>query len=715
MSPRHHYAFGVTLIALWTCLLAGVAPIGFAQGENVSVAQQRARAPGAALTNISEILRMSPEAADQGMPADIAGVVTGTYDAVAFFIDDGQSGIYVENSQPPQPVHFGEQVRSKGITFGGSFSPMVRSSEVQRLGSGTLPQAREGSYPLVASGSADSQWLELRGVVQAVKPLPTQKGVSLDFAMEGGRLEVLVECPPSPDLSGLVDAEVRIHGVASGSFNRKGQMVAPVFRVPDVSMIWVEKPAQAKCFDLPIQHVKQILRFSPVASLSHRIRVRGVVTGCQPGQIIYLRDGSDSLKVETSDSVEYQPGDVIDAAGFPAMATYSPQLRNALCRRVEKQEAPRSAEPPLEAVLGGLHDAELVKLHATLVDWVMDDHGVTLALQAEGCLFKGYLIHSQVPASWGVEKNSQVEITGICDVNELEKKVWYYQPRSFCLLLRSAQDLRVLQKPPWLNAGRLWRLVSAMAFLLATAGVWVWALRKEVGRKRALIEHQARQVAVMGERTRIARDLHDTVEQGLTGLSLQLKALETSPQDLPQKVRGDLQLARRVLGNTRALTHYAVQELRQGASVSETLKAGLERTAEFWNRTGALAVHLRYSEDAPLLSKTLEEPLLAIAREAMTNAVKHGQASSIEIEVEFLSGALFLRVKDNGCGFEPSSAGSSESGHFGLQGMRERIQECGGQLAMRSQTGRGTEVEAKVPLKPSVAPRAPKPPQTCQL
>lgn len=685
-------------IALSLCLFMAPASVGLAQRDNVPAGPQIAGPPAAPWTNIPEILHMSRELAGQGLPAEVLGVVTGTYDDLAFFIDDGRYGIYVENSHPPRHVSFGDQIRVRGITYGGSFSPMIRSSEVTLLGQGVLPQARLASYPLLARGSADCQWLELRGVVQAVKLWPQQRGVSLDFAMEGGQFEVLVDHPPPAGLNDLVDAEVRLHGVASGSFNRKGQMVAPVFRVPDLSMIWVEKPGQAKWFDLPVQPVNQILRFSPVALLSHRIRVRGVVTGCEQGQIVYLRDGKDSLKVETSDPVNYQPGDVIDAAGFPVMSTYSPRLRNAVCRRVETRELPRPTAPALESVLKGLYDAELIKLRATLVDWVMDDKGVTLALQSEGCLFKAYLMREQMPASWEFEKNSQVEITGICNVRELEKEVWYYQPRSFDLLMRSAGDVKILQKPPWLNASRLWRMVSVLVCLLATAGVWVWALREEVRRKSALIKHQAGQVAVMRERTRIARDLHDTVEQGLTGLSLQLKAMETSTQDLPEKTRAGLRFAQRILGNTRALTHYAVQELRQGVSEPETLKAGLERTAEFWNRTGALKVVISLPEEAPALPATLESPLLAIAREAMTNAVKHGQATSIAVEVVVKSGTIILNIKDNGHGFEPGDTGRADTGHFGLRGMSERIHEYGGHLVIRSHAGEGTEVEVKAPI-----------------
>ncbi|SPE50070.1 putative Histidine kinase [Verrucomicrobia bacterium] len=697
MNARHRTAGRTGLTALWMFLLVEAAPTGFADPKSAPTAQPSPPAPPATLTNILSIMQLPRQVAAQKLPVDVEGVVTCVYAGDdAFFIYDGQTGVYVGNVEAHPRFTFGERVRVKGTSLHGSFCPMVTAAEVQSLGHGVLPPPPPASFAYLASGSADSQWLEIRGVVQAVTYWQSQQGVSLDFAMDGGTLQAVVEYLHPPDLSSLIDAEVRIRGVASGSFNMKGQMVAPVFRVANISLVQVDKPAQTNWLELPLKHINQILLFSPHASLPHRTRVRGVVTGCQPSQSIYLRDGPDSLKVETAEAADYQPGEVIEVAGFPAMSPYSAELRHAVCQRVGRQAPPQPAAPTLESVLGGLHDAELIKLRAKLLDWVVDDNGVTLALQAQQCLFKGYLMRAQAPASWAIEKNSQVEISGVCDIKELQREVWYYQPRSFSILMRSAQDLTILQQPPWLNSARLWRIVFLLSVLLLTAAVWLWALHREVDRKGALIEHQTKRVAVMEERTRIARDLHDTLEQGLTGLSLQLKAVETIPAGLPPEARSKLPLARRMLSNTKALTHYAVQELRDGVSISETLAAGLERTAQFWNRTGALTVRLNLAAGARALPKGLDEPLLAVAREAMTNAVKHGQATAIEVEVAFAEGMVRLRVQDNGCGFEPTTITAAE-GHFGVQGMRERLSAIGGSLQIHSHPGQGTELRVSVP------------------
>ena len=143
----------------------------------------------------------------------------------------------------------------------------------------------------------------------------------------------------------------------------------------------METPAQTNWLELPLKRISQILVFSPQAAPPHRIRVRGVVTGCQPGQSVYLRDGPDLLNVETSQPTDYLPGDFINVTGFPAMSPYSAELRHAVCQQVAagscaagKATAGRSA--------GRIARRGLIRLRAKLLDSVVDDNGITLALHS---------------------------------------------------------------------------------------------------------------------------------------------------------------------------------------------------------------------------------------------------------------------------------------------------------------------------------------------
>jgi signal transduction histidine kinase len=219
-----------------------------------------------------------------------------------------------------------------------------------------------------------------------------------------------------------------------------------------------------------------------------------------------------------------------------------------------------------------------------------------------------------------------------------------------------------------------------------------------VDQKREVIQQQARHAAALEERSRIARELHDTLEQGLTGLSLQMKALETDLNDTPESARSRLASARQMLRQSRALARNAIRELRTEAVPPrhEGLVQGLKRVAHAWNQSGALTVTVTITGSAQPLAAPIENHLLGIGTEAMTNAVKHGRAEAIQVEIAFSATQISVRIKDNGVGFNPTLELEQSSGCFGLLGMRERAREVGGELRIESRLDHGTEISVTV-------------------
>ena len=351
-------------------------------------------------------------------------------------------------------------------------------------------------------------------------------------------------------------------------------------------------------------------------------------------------------------------------------------------------------------------------MRARLVDWVIAGENITLVFQAGDQLFKGLLSLPAGKASALPAKNSLVNVAGICVIDELED-IWFYRPRSFILLVTDPADLQVVQAPPWWTPERLWRALAITGLVLLAAAGWVWALRRQVERKRAVIEQQARHTAALEERSRIARELHDTLEQGLTGLSLQMKAMETDLAGTPHPVRSRLQFARQMLRQSRALARNAIREMRAETVPGrlEGLIDGLKRVAGDWNHSGALRVDLRVTGRVRPLPGRVEHHLLGIGTEAMTNAVKHGRAEAIEVEVDYGDTAIAVRIRDNGVGFEPEQHLQEASGCFGLIGMRERAREVRGELRIQSQPGQGAEVTVTAPIEaaPDVAALTPEP------
>jgi signal transduction histidine kinase/ligand-binding sensor domain-containing protein len=203
---------------------------------------------------------------------------------------------------------------------------------------------------------------------------------------------------------------------------------------------------------------------------------------------------------------------------------------------------------------------------------------------------------------------------------------------------------------------------------------------------------------VLDERARLAREIHDTLAQGFVGISSQLDAVAMCLPDETAPARKYLDMARKMARHSLTEARRSVMDLRASALESQDLAAALESSTRQWTAGSGVDVDVDVSGPRTPLTEEAEQQLLRIAQEAVTNALKHAQASKIWVKLHMEARRLFLRIVDNGRGFEHQDAFSSQGGHFGLIGMRERAERLGGELRLASQPGGGTEVEVKVPL-----------------
>lgn len=674
-----------------------------------AIARTAAVAETPLITTVAGAFAAWPEVTAKQPAVRIEGVVTGTMPSGAFRMHDGELGIYVMKSPAGQKLVPGDRVRLTGVVRAGGFSPWLTAHELIRLGRGTFPEARSASYSMLALGTADNQWLEVEGVVRSAEVLEARDFVEIDLGMSGESLRVLVNYSPGADYGSLVDAGVRMRGIAAVNVNKHGHVVEPSFRVPSFAEITVVRSPAADAFAQPLVPVNELMRLPPGESHRHRVRTSGVVTRRLADNTFFLRDRDLGLKVETKHVADVRPGAIVEAAGFPAMAEGLAVLEHSVVRTVGAGVPPAPLQPGMTALLEGTHNSDLVSIRARLVDWAATGQNVALIFQSGDQLFKGLYNHTTGEPLELPEKNSLVNVTGVCVISELED-IWFYQPRSFLLVVTDLADLQLMQAPPWWTPKRLWlALTITCAVLLAVAG-WVWALRRQIERKRAVIEQQARHAAALEERSRIARELHDTLEQGLTGLSLQMKAMETDLDGTPHPARARLQFARQMLRQSRALARNAIRELRTETVPArlEGLVDGLNRIANSWNHSGALSVAVRICGTVLPLPNRVEQHLLGIGTEAMTNAVKHGRAESIQVEIDFGPAHVALRIKDDGAGFDPTQHLEQSSGCFGLLGMRERAREIRGELRIDSSPGQGAEIAVSAPIPETVpAPKRP--------
>jgi signal transduction histidine kinase len=203
---------------------------------------------------------------------------------------------------------------------------------------------------------------------------------------------------------------------------------------------------------------------------------------------------------------------------------------------------------------------------------------------------------------------------------------------------------------------------------------------------------------ILEERTRIARELHDTLAQGFVGVSRQLDAIGMRIAGHDQAARQHLELAQEMAHHSLTEAKRAVMDLRASALEIGDLRLALTSAAREWMNADAIPIDVEVSGSVPGLVKEVEHNLLRIVQEAVANALTHAHATNIWIGLRVEAGTLLLEVRDDGCGFDFSDAFATVRGHLGLIGMRERAERLGGELDLVSHLGTGTQVRVTVPL-----------------
>lgn len=639
------------------------------------------------LTRAEEIRKLRPEEAAKSYPVKIRGVVTMDAPAPDFFVQDGTAGIYVEGDTSQHFVHtLGRSVEIEGVTGPGKFAPVIRERKFRDLGTGDLPRARLFQFSDIADGQQDSQWIQVRGIVRSASMDRTswrEAALVLRVASGGGEVNVRVPVQREPNLSSWIDSEVLIEGVCGSLYNANRQLTGILFYVPRLSFVRIETQA-------PEVPLSGLLLFSPSEGGRHRVRVRGVVEYQQLGKSLFLQGEGKGLRVQSPQNTPVDVGDVVEVIGFPAMGESTPVLEDAAFQRVGQQSTPQSIPLALEKPWER-YDGALVTTEAKLVNRAAQADGLRLLLQYGELIFEATLppgtstgVLSSIPL------NSKVRVTGVGLVRS--GGLWQL-PQSLRLLLRSPEDVVLLKKASWWTLRHtLWLLAITVGTLLIVL-VWTMVLRRRVREQMEIIRQKLRSGAVLEERNRIARELHDTLEQELAGITLQLDLAVDCFQRAPRVAEQAVETARNMSRHSMVEARRSVWDLRcQLLEDGDLVSALSQIVAPLAPADGRIQVKI---EGNPVrLPGPIEMNLLRIGQEAVGNAVKHGRARAVTIELRYTPDFVRLTVTDDGRGFDAGQA--NRTGHFGILDMRERAQSMGSRLNIQSDPAKGTTVLIEV-------------------
>ncbi len=204
--------------------------------------------------------------------------------------------------------------------------------------------------------------------------------------------------------------------------------------------------------------------------------------------------------------------------------------------------------------------------------------------------------------------------------------------------------------------------------------------------------------AVLTERNRMARELHDSLAQGLAGIALHTGALREGEPGLSEAAGRHLDTIARLVTSSLAEARGSVWDLHPESLRDHDLAAALQSMVQEVTGDTAVKAALEVHGSPRRLGRQTERNIFRIGQEALTNALKHAQSCQVEIVLSFEPDRVELRVRDHGRGFDPCAQADRAKGGFGLTSMRERAEQIGGQVTISSRSGGGTEVVLDVPL-----------------
>jgi signal transduction histidine kinase len=262
-------------------------------------------------------------------------------------------------------------------------------------------------------------------------------------------------------------------------------------------------------------------------------------------------------------------------------------------------------------------------------------------------------------------------------------------------MLSRNNTLALLNVPVILEGKALAAVTSPLKAGMREPSAWRLEIVCSLANQAALALHMAhlaevaKHVAVTEERNRLARDLHDTLTQGFAAIMMQLQAANRARDRIPADIFSYLDTAMMLARENLADARRSVRTLRP-ASFRAGFPGALHDLATRAQRLTNATVHVHFVSRLPMLPRKVEDELLRITQEALSNAIKHGRAQSITIEASGIEEGILISVNDDGCGFDADSPTAG----YGLMGMQERAEQIGATVTVVTEIGGGTTVIA---------------------
>ena len=669
------------------------------------------------LRSVAELNDFTEDTSRRFTPFCITGTVQATFLDAALIVNDASGWTEINNLSTTRPKSGDQIVLTGRAHMSSHHEPDFAAAGIEILGKGSVT-------PPIATPISDltEERHHLRQIITegtVIDTFPDEVDAHNHFLIIKDDAEILpvalhVDSEVETDLEHLRDARIRAIGrfmhTASGIRKYSGSFIA----VDDRQDITVIDPAPNDPFDAP--PLEKTLYRTPreIAGYGRR-SVVGEALAVWNGNRVMLR--TDDQRIVNLTLAHGQPapnpGENITVAGYPETDLFRINLTRTLVRTNVRNAVPvtETAITDLATVFNGIGGPNAVdsRCHGRL----MRIRGVVQSIPAPNAVEPRLLLAcgtyklsvdlgNHPDAAADIDLGTVLEVTGRC---LLETDSWtpddiFPRIHRLVIVIRAPDDLSVITSPSWWTPVRLLVVISLL--LAALIGVYIWnrVLQKLVNRRgRELYREQvAHAIAEFktGERTRLAVELHDSLSQTLAGIACQVAAGAKTLDRNPSVARRCIETADKMLNSCRTELRQCLFDLRSDTLEEPDFSVAIRKTLDQLDSDAAVAI--RFNVPRSRLKDTTAHAILSIIRELTGNAIRHGGATDVKVAGAIEDDRILFSVRDNGQGFDPATSVGPLQGHFGLEGIRNRIQKFNGTFTIDSKPGFGAKAVISIPL-----------------
>jgi signal transduction histidine kinase len=650
---------------------------------------------------VAQILDLSLGQAKSNLPVRIRGLVTCYDHGRVFFVQDETAGMFVYYTGDRLPLRQGQYVQVTGVANQGRFSPIVGSPIIQTLEAGPTIHPQSVSLARVELGGLDAQWVEFTGIIRA--QAISDSRLRLDLADPPQRITVWIPNYQGYEQLPLTGSLVRVRGVVGTSVSDRGQLQGFQVFANTIADITILNAAPADPFSMTPRLVRDLNTHYVRTGALGSVRVQGVVTLNWPGRALFIEDPTGSLEVQPQAPLDdLVPGSRVDVAGFLGPVLDPLRLEDALVRKLGANVLPPLASVPAETLFHDGHSNRLVEIEADFLGRATSPSNcLVLALQDGNRLLTALLDKPRPQTALaGLEPGCRLRLTGVC-----RSQAGLGADPTVSLLLRSPMDVKVIRLPGSMRTPTLQALATVT--ILASAGLTaaLWLFQRQRCRTKQVLQRQTDLEAEMRqgeqqlrrsveERERIGRDLHDDIIQSIYAVGLGLEDCRRVVRQSPEQAEPRLVTAIATLNNTIRSVRGFIAGLEPKILNGREFKTALKSLA-LTSGDGPAQFQIDVDPSAAnRLTSTQATQLLHIAKEAMSNSLRHAHVSGLTVSLHPVGTGTRLEIRDDGVGFDPATVGCS--GH-GLRNMTARAREIGADLQIISSPGQGCRILVTVP------------------